>query len=93
MATWSRTATGLPATNCRGYPSKIPTGLAIWVPARWKSEVQVIYKREILTSSSNVGGWPKIKLDLTTDEKLVLPVIRREIFHTPAGGVAAGKRS
>lgn len=27
------------------------------------------------------GGWPKIKLDLTADEKLVLPPIEREVFH------------
>lgn len=27
------------------------------------------------------GGWPKIKLDLSADEKLVLPPVRREVFH------------
>ncbi len=27
------------------------------------------------------GGWPKIKLDLTADEQLVLPAARREVFH------------
>ena len=27
------------------------------------------------------GGWPKIKLDLTADERLVLPPARREVFH------------
>ncbi len=27
------------------------------------------------------GGWPKIKLDLTADERLVLPSVRREVFH------------
>jgi len=27
------------------------------------------------------GGWPKIKLDLTADEKLVLPHVEREVFH------------
>lgn len=31
--------------------------------------------------SSTSGGWPKIKLDLTADEKLVLPHTRREVFH------------
>ena len=39
------------------------------------------------------GGWPKIKLDLTADEKLVLPPIRREVFHAytdrPDGGIWA----
>ena len=31
--------------------------------------------------SPTSGGWPKIKLDLTADERLVLPAVRREIFH------------
>ena len=31
--------------------------------------------------SSNTGGWPKIKLDLTADERIVLPGVRREVFH------------
>jgi predicted nucleotidyltransferase component of viral defense system len=31
--------------------------------------------------SPTSGGWPKIKLDLTADERLVLPAIRREVFH------------
>lgn len=31
--------------------------------------------------SPTSGGWPKIKLDLTADERLVLPVVRREVFH------------
>ena len=31
--------------------------------------------------SPTSGGWPKIKLDLTADERLVLPAVRREVFH------------
>lgn len=31
--------------------------------------------------SPTSGGWPKIKLDLTADERLVLPSVRREVFH------------
>jgi len=31
--------------------------------------------------SPTTGGWPKIKIDLTADEKLVLPAVRREVFH------------
>ncbi|MGC4050307.1 MAG: nucleotidyl transferase AbiEii/AbiGii toxin family protein [Paludibaculum sp.] len=31
--------------------------------------------------SPTTGGWPKIKFDLTADERLVLPAVRREIFH------------
>jgi predicted nucleotidyltransferase component of viral defense system len=31
--------------------------------------------------SPTSGGWPKIKLDLTADERLVLPPVRREVFH------------
>jgi predicted nucleotidyltransferase component of viral defense system len=36
------------------------------------------------------GGWPKIKLDLTADEKLVLPAVRREVFHPYADRPEAG---
>lgn len=31
--------------------------------------------------SPTAGGWPRIKLDLTADERLVLPPIRTPIFH------------
>jgi len=31
--------------------------------------------------SPTSGGWPKIKLDLTADERLVLPSVEREVFH------------
>ncbi len=31
--------------------------------------------------SPTSGGWPKVKLDLTADERLVLPAVRREVFH------------
>ena len=34
-----------------------------------------------VSPSSGSGGWPKIKLDLTADEKLVVPAVRREVFH------------
>lgn len=34
-----------------------------------------------MSPATNAGGWPKIKLDLTADEKFVLPSVRREIFH------------
>jgi predicted nucleotidyltransferase component of viral defense system len=43
--------------------------------------------------SPRSGGWPKIKLDLTADERLVLPSVRREVFHPysdkPEGGIWA----
>ena len=43
--------------------------------------------------SPTSGGWPKIKLDLTADERLVLPSVRREVFHPytdrPDGGIWA----
>ncbi len=42
-------------------------------------------------ASPSTGGWPKVKLDLTADEKLVLAAVRREVFHPysdrPAGGL------
>jgi predicted nucleotidyltransferase component of viral defense system len=31
--------------------------------------------------SPTSGGWPKIKLDLTADERIVLPAVRRQVFH------------
>lgn len=34
-----------------------------------------------VSPGSTAGGWPKIKLDLTADEHLVLPAVRREVFH------------
>ena len=34
-----------------------------------------------VSPASSAGGWPKIKLDLTADERLVLPAVRREVFH------------
>lgn len=43
--------------------------------------------------SPTSGGWPKIKLDLTADERLVLPSVRREVFHPysdcPETGISA----
>lgn len=34
-----------------------------------------------VSPTTSAGGWPKIKLDLTADERLVLPAVRREVFH------------
>lgn len=34
-----------------------------------------------ISPANTAGGWPKIKLDLTADEKLVLPAVQREVFH------------
>ena len=43
--------------------------------------------------SPTSGGRPKVKLDLTADERLVLPSVRREVFHPysdrPEGGIWA----
>lgn len=36
------------------------------------------------------GGWPKIKLDLTADEQLVLPAARREVFHPYSDRLESG---
>jgi predicted nucleotidyltransferase component of viral defense system len=43
-----------------------------------------------VSPASAAGGWPKIKLDLTADEKLVLPAVRREIFHPYSDRPEAG---
>lgn len=44
-----------------------------------------------VSPATSAGGWPKIKLDLTADERLVLPAVRREVFHPyadrPEGGM------
>jgi predicted nucleotidyltransferase component of viral defense system len=40
--------------------------------------------------SPTSGGWPKIKLDLTADERLVLPAVRREVFHPYSDRPAEG---
>jgi hypothetical protein len=34
-----------------------------------------------VSPATSAGGWPKVKLDLTADERLVLPAVRREVFH------------
>ena len=51
---------------------------------------KVAYRGPVSPTS---GGWPKIKLDLTADERLVLPSVRREVFHhysdRPEGGIWA----
>ncbi len=51
---------------------------------------KIAYRGPISPTS---GGWPKIKLDLTADERLVLPSVRREVFHPytdrPEGGIWA----
>ncbi len=39
---------------------------------------KVAYRGPVSPTS---GGWRKIKLDLTTDERVVLPSVRREVFH------------
>lgn len=43
-----------------------------------------------VSPASAAGGWPKIKLDLTADERLVLPPVRREVFHPYSDRPEAG---
>lgn len=43
-----------------------------------------------VSPTTAAGGWPKIKLDLTADEKLVLPAARREVFHPYSDRPEAG---
>ncbi len=52
-------------TNSRGRPS---------------CQGRIGYRGPVSPSTA-AGGWPKIKLDLTADERLVLPSARREVFH------------
>lgn len=41
-------------------------------------------------SKTTGSGWPKIKLDLTADETLVLPTVRREVFHPYSDRIEEG---
>jgi predicted nucleotidyltransferase component of viral defense system len=45
---------------------------------RMNCQGKIAYRGPVSPTS---GGWPKIKLDLTADERLVLPAVRREVFH------------
>ncbi len=45
---------------------------------RMNCQGKIAYRGPVSPTS---GGWPKIKLDLTADERLVLPPVRREVFH------------
>lgn len=58
--------------------------------SRLNCEGKIAYRGPVSPTS---GGWPKIKLDLTADERLVLPAVRREVFHPysdrPEGGIWA----
>jgi predicted nucleotidyltransferase component of viral defense system len=57
---------------------------------RQNCEGKIAYRGPVSPTS---GGWPKIRLDLTADERLVLPSVRREVFHPytdrPEGGIWA----
>lgn len=65
-------------------------GIDIYTNPRGKLSCQgkVGYRGPV---SSTSGGWPKIKLDLTADERMVLPTVSREVFHPysdrPADGI------
>ena len=45
---------------------------------RLSCQGKIAYRGPVSPTS---GGWPKIKIDLTADEKVVLPTVRREVFH------------
>jgi predicted nucleotidyltransferase component of viral defense system len=57
---------------------------------RLSCQSKIAYRGPVSPTS---GGWPKVKLDLTADERLVLPSVRREVFHPytdrPEGGIWA----
>jgi predicted nucleotidyltransferase component of viral defense system len=57
---------------------------------RINCQAKIAYRGPVSPTS---GGWPKIKLDLTADERLVLPSVRRDVFHPytdrPEGGIWA----
>lgn len=47
---------------------------------RLSCEGKIGYRGPV-SPTAGAGGWPKIRLDLTADEKLVLASVRREVFH------------
>jgi predicted nucleotidyltransferase component of viral defense system len=65
-------------------------GFDIYKNPRGRTSCQgkIAYRGPVSPTS---GGWPKVKLDLTADERLVLPAVRREVFHPysdrPDGGL------
>ncbi|HEV8486786.1 MAG TPA: nucleotidyl transferase AbiEii/AbiGii toxin family protein [Blastocatellia bacterium] len=73
IATWVEEASGLtvPADQI---------GIDIYQNPRGRLSCQgkIGYRGPVSPSG---GGWPKIKLDLTADENLVLPHVEREVFH------------
>jgi predicted nucleotidyltransferase component of viral defense system len=66
-------------------------GLEIYSNPRGRRSCQgKIGYRGPVSPTSGAGGWPKIKLDLTADEKLVLPAVQREVFHPYSDRPEAG---
>jgi predicted nucleotidyltransferase component of viral defense system len=59
-------------------PDQISVDVYMNPRGKLSCQVKIGYRGPI---SPATGGWPKIKLDLTTDEKLVLPADRRRVFH------------
>ena len=57
-------------------------GFDFYTNPRGRSSCQgkIGYRGPVSPASAS-GGWPKIKLDLTADERLVLPPVHREVFH------------
>src|SRR5579862_6096000 len=57
---------------------------------RLSCQSKIAYRGPVSPTS---GGWPKLKLDLTADERLVLPSVPREVFHPytdrPESGISA----
>ena len=85
VAAWVSEQSGLaiPADQIEFDIYKNPRG-------RFSCQGKIAYRGPVSPTS---GGWPKIKLDLTADEKLVLPAIKRDVFHpysdSPEGRISA----
>lgn len=85
VITWVADASGivLPADQLSFDIYKNPRG-------RVSCQGKIGYRGPVSPSTS-AGGWPKIKLDLTADERLVLPAVQREVFQPysdcPEGGI------
>jgi Nucleotidyl transferase AbiEii toxin, Type IV TA system len=73
VVAWVTDQSGLPIP-----PDQLEFDIYTNPRGRLSCQGKVAYRGPVSPTS---GGWPKIKLDLTADEKLVLPAVRREVLQ------------
>ena len=84
VVTWVADESGLsmPATELSFDIYQNPRG-------RRSCQGKIAYRGPVSPTTAS-AGWPKIKIDLTADERLVLPPVRREVFHPYADRPESG---